>query len=297
MAARTVARERTDNGGGGGGGGGKPIKCDAYGNDDNTEAGAIFLHGFAGNRTHLAPHAAGLAARGAKALAPDLTSLTEGGTLREIWVDHSVRSAQERNVQHVVAHAAWLGVKKLGLVGHSAGGAVALEAAVALQSAGTPAAVLVLIDAVPWAQTIELAAGLDLGQTMVVSIRCAPSAWNKKGNVAEALARVPIAGHHTGRLIDLQLPGARHGDAMPPSWPGRLLGIVGSGFPAICRLTLAALTTALGLARSSTDDGVDGGGVGDGVGRSNDAWETLDEAIAALAKTGELVVLGGGDQA
>jgi pimeloyl-ACP methyl ester carboxylesterase len=219
MAARTVARERTDNGGGGGGGGGKPIKCDAYGNDDNTEAGAIFLHGFAGNRTHLAPHAAGLAARGAKALAPDLTSLTEGGTLREIWVDHSVRSAQERNVQHVVAHAAWLGVKKLGLVGHSAGGAVALEAAVALQSAGTPAAVLVLIDAVPWAQTIELAAGLDLGQTMVVSIRCAPSAWNKKGNVAEALARVPIAGHHTGRLIDLQLPGARHGDAMPPSWP------------------------------------------------------------------------------
>lgn len=219
---------------------GKEIKYILSGPSDATSA-AIFLHGAAGNRKMLRHHCDGLALLSAKAFACDLTSLVAGGSFREVWIDRSVRSAQERNVRQVVAHAEWLNARHLALVGHSAGGAVALEAAVALQAAGRPPAVVVLLDAVPWQGTIEACSELDLRQTRVVSLRCRPSVWNRKGAPLEqALRRIPPRGE--GRLLDLRLPRARHGDAMPPSCAGRLLGLVGSGFEGMNSLWCAFST-------------------------------------------------------
>jgi dienelactone hydrolase len=222
----------------------KRIPFDLLGPAEAT-GGAIFLHGFGGNKLALRHHALALAKLGAKAFAPDLISLTEGGTFREIWVDRSVPSAQANNASQIVAHAQFLDVKRLALVGHSAGGSIALEAAIMLQAAGKSPAVVILLDAVLWDGTIERCAQLDLSQTRLVSLRSEPSAWNKNGNVALGLRRIPQS--IPGALVDVKLIGSKHGDAMPASRLLKLLGIVGTGFRNTNQLVEAALREGLAL--------------------------------------------------
>lgn len=225
---------------------GERIRYDLYTPSGGEALGnVLFLHGFAGGRAALARHARAVAARGAAALAVDLSSLTRGGSFREVWIERSVRSAQLRNVRQAVDHALWLGPRPCALVGHSAGGAVALEAAVALQEAGRPPAALVLLDAVPFEGTSAVAERFDLGATRLVSVRAEPSVWNKQGGIAEALARVPEG--PPGRLVDLRLRGAKHGDPMEPSLALRLAGVLGAGHEAFARLAAAHLGRALAL--------------------------------------------------
>jgi len=224
---------------------GDTLAYDLYG-QSTAKAGAIFLHGFGGGRAALAHHSQRAAALGAAVLAPDLSSLTRGGSLRELFVDRSVRSAQLRNVRQVVDHATWFDRKPFALIGHSAGGGIALEATVALQAAGRSPAVLVLLDAVPWNQTIELAGSFDLMATRLVSIRAEPSAWNKDGAVAEALRRVPSVAD-LGRLVDIQVVGARHGDPMVADWKLRVLRLLGDNSEVWPSLVDAFLADALGL--------------------------------------------------
>jgi len=80
--------------------------------------------------------------------------------------------AQARNIDGAVEHvfwalslrgrggAPWVDPTRVALGGHSAGGAVSLEAAVALRCRGVRVAGLVLLDAVPWPRTVATAAGL-----------------------------------------------------------------------------------------------------------------------------------------
>ena len=44
---------------------------------------------------------------------------------------------------------------------------------------------MVLLDAVPWEETIAAAQGLDLRRTRVVSVRAEPSVWNKRGRIQQ----------------------------------------------------------------------------------------------------------------
>mmetsp|Transcript_105394 Transcript_105394/g.183307 ORF Transcript_105394/g.183307 Transcript_105394/m.183307 type:complete len:294 (+) Transcript_105394:95-976(+) len=234
---------------------GDRIRGDLYGKQESSSS-AIFLHGFAGGRTALAHHCRKLCReQDAVAFAPDLTSLTRGGSVREVFVDKSVPSAQERNVRQVVDHVKWLREnprlqeKPLAIVGHSAGGAIGLEAAVALQDVGAAPAVVVLLDAVPWPRTCDLAARFNLATTKLISIRAEPSVWNKEGAIAEALQRVPRLKEEDGQgqLVDLKVVGAKHGDPMQPSLLLKALGLLGTGEEPMRKLLQAYLSQALGL--------------------------------------------------
>ena len=140
----------------------------------------VLNHGFARDKRYHAGNARHLAERGIVALVPNLVSLLGG------------EAAQLRNVANTVDHMAWLRARsttpgdrlrglvdplRIGLAGHSAGGAVAFEAAWQQERVpGIPASALVLLDAVPWARTLARAA--ELGPLFAVNLRAEPSACN-----------------------------------------------------------------------------------------------------------------------
>ena len=140
----------------------------------------VLNHGFARDKRYHAQNARYLAERGIIALVPNLVSLLGG------------EAAQLRNIENTVDHMSWLRARsgtpgdrlrglvdplRIGLAGHSAGGAVAFEAAwLQERRSGIPASGLVLLDAVPWARTLARAA--DLGPLFAVNLRAEPSACN-----------------------------------------------------------------------------------------------------------------------
>ena len=99
----------------------------------------VISHGFARSKRFHANTACALAERGIVVLTPDLISLLGG------------EEAQQRNIENLVDHVRWLRTRaateddplfglldpeRIGLVGHSAGGAISLEAAIELAQAG-----------------------------------------------------------------------------------------------------------------------------------------------------------------
>ena len=173
----------------------------------------VLNHGFARDKRYHAQNARYLAERGIVALVPNLVSLLGG------------EAAQLRNVANTVDHMAWLRARsaspgdslrglvdplRIGLAGHSAGGAVAFEAAWEQErDPGIPASALVLLDAVPWARTLERAA--DLGPLFAVNLRAEPSACNAFGSNLGLLGAVAFP------VDDVRLAGTNHCDPENPS--------------------------------------------------------------------------------
>ena len=186
-----------------------------------SQIAVILLHGFGGTRGHMKGHAERLAAAGIPSLTPEMTSLMRGG----------LETAQLRNIELIVQHADWLlrkvGARKLLFAGHSAGGAVMLEAALRLTRCVVG---VVLLDAVPWPRTIRvLAEASPLPcEMLILCIRAEPGTWNRYGNVQEALG-LPLFDAHKarGKLLDVYLRGSGHGDAMNPQpYPSLLLRLL-----------------------------------------------------------------------
>jgi dienelactone hydrolase len=173
--------------------------------------GVVMLHGFSSNRTSLCGHARRVAASGrAAVLTPDGSSLMKGGTA----------VAQERNIAQTVDFAAWLaeqpsvkGGPGLVLVGHSAGGAIAFEAAIAMAAAGAAPRAVFLFDPVPWARTTALAPRFPSAQVPLFAVRCPESAWNAKGSMRSLVQAIPQ--DQPGACV-AHLPRSRHGDPVDP---------------------------------------------------------------------------------
>ena len=173
----------------------------------------VLNHGFGRDKRYHAQNATFLAERGIVTLVPNLVSLLGG------------ESAQLRNVANTVDHMAWLRTRsaspgdslrglvdplRIGLAGHSAGGAVAFEAAWDQErTAGIPASALVLLDAVPWDRTVERAPGL--GALFAVNLRSEPSACNALGSSRKLPPAVAFP------LDDVHIVGATHCDPENPS--------------------------------------------------------------------------------
>lgn len=102
-----------------------------------------------------------------------------------------------REVENTADHVRWLIARaedptdalhgildpgRIALAGHSAGGAISFEAAVALQSSGIFPAALVMLDAVPYPRTLRAAARLR--PLPLMSLRSEPSGCNANGSVA-----------------------------------------------------------------------------------------------------------------
>ena len=172
----------------------------------------VLSHGFMRDRTHQRNNAMYLAERGVVVLTPDMTSLL-GGT-----------RAQLHNIEDLVANVAWLAERsatpgdalfgmldpaRIGLAGHSAGGAVSFEAAIDTQNTPTPVAAVCLLDAVPWERTITSAA--EFPALPFASWRSEPQACNAHGEIRLLLDALPFA------TEDVLIVGATHCDPESPS--------------------------------------------------------------------------------
>ncbi len=172
----------------------------------------VISHGFARNKRFHADTACALAERGIVVLTPDLISLLGG------------ENAQLRNIENLVGHVRWLRTRaareddplfglldpeRIGLVGHSAGGAISLEAAIELAQAGEDIAALMLLDGVPWARTVDRAA--DLPELAFASVRSEPTACNGEGAIHDVLARLPFP------TEDILVVGGSHCDPENPT--------------------------------------------------------------------------------
>jgi pimeloyl-ACP methyl ester carboxylesterase len=171
----------------------------------------LLIHGFARSKAQHEVNARYLAERGMVVMTPNLTS-----TLGE--------DGQYRNALNMVDLLYWMLVRsftpgdtlagridpaRFGLAGHSAGGAVAFEAATIAQSIGLQVRALNLLDAVPWTRTNALAPTLSpLGFS---SLRSEPSACNANGSVTGLLGSLRFAAE------DVRIAGATHCDPENPS--------------------------------------------------------------------------------
>jgi len=171
----------------------------------------VLNHGFARTKRFHADNAAAMARRGLIVLTPDQAG--RGGAF-----------AREENIEITLDHLEWLRTRsatpgdpleglvdpqRLGLAGHSAGGAMAFETAVRSQTSGWPVSALYLLDAVPWQSTLEAApalAPLELG-----SLRSEPSPCNADGAVRDLLHGLSFS------VDDLRLVGATHCDPESPT--------------------------------------------------------------------------------
>lgn len=172
----------------------------------------VITHGFMRNYSFHAANAKYMAERGIIVLTPNMSELFGGGRSRQ------------RNAQNTANHIKWLArrseaegdalyglidPKRIGLAGHSAGGAVSFQAAVISQASPTPAAALCLLDAVPWHGTIKSAASFR--QIPFCSLRSEPSRFNADAEVLKLLRAMPFA------VEDVLICGASHVDPENPS--------------------------------------------------------------------------------
>jgi poly(3-hydroxybutyrate) depolymerase len=172
----------------------------------------VLSHGFARNRTYQRDNAMYLAERGVVVLTPDTASLLGG------------EAAQLQCIADLVGDVAWLAERsatsddalaglvdpaRIGLAGHSAGGAISFEAAIDAQNTPTPVAAVCLLDAVPWDRTIARAA--DFPSLPFASWRSEPAACNADGAVRLVLSDLPFP------TEDVRIVGATHCDPENPS--------------------------------------------------------------------------------
>ena len=172
----------------------------------------VLNHGFARNHTRQRDNAMYLAQRGVVVLTPDSASLLGG------------EAAQLNCIADVVADVAWLAERsatpddrlaelldpaRIGLAGHSAGGAISFEAAIDAQNTPTAVAAVCLMDAVPWDRTIARAA--DFPVLPFASWRSEPSSCNADGSVRSVLSGLPFT------TEDVLIVGGTHCDPENPS--------------------------------------------------------------------------------
>ena len=153
-----------------------------------------------------------LAQRGIVVLTPDLAGLLGG------------EAAQLNCIADLVDDVAWLAQRstssddalsglvdpaRIGLAGHSAGGAISFEAAIDAQNTTTPVAAVALLDAVPWDRTIARAAGFPA--IPFASWRSEPGPCNADGSVRSLLSGLPFP------TEDVLIVGGTHCDPENPS--------------------------------------------------------------------------------
>lgn len=160
----------------------------------------ILVHGFSRNAKRMAGHATALASQGVTVWTPNLYSLMGGARSRAKNVEFLLGLTRQLSQTH----------KKVSLAGHSAGGALVFSATIRAQQEGIEVAQLILLDAVPWAETIKEAGQLQ--PLPLLSLTAESSAMN---------ARLKVKDLHTViefPFIQLHLIGSSHID--PENPPG-----------------------------------------------------------------------------
>lgn len=164
----------------------------------------ILVHGFSRNAKRMAGHAATLAGQGVTVWTPNLYSLLGGARSRAKNVEFLSGLVRELSQTH----------ETVTLAGHSAGGALAFSTTIKAQQDGIAVAQLILLDAVPWSETIREADQLQ--PLPLLSLTAEPSAMNARLKIKELHAAIKFP------FIQLHLVGSSHID--PENPPGRFSG-------------------------------------------------------------------------
>ena len=166
-------------------------------NEPSGEA-LILVHGFSRNAKRMAGHATALASEGVAVWTPNLYSLMGGARSRAKNIEFLLGLTRELSRTH----------KKVSLAGHSAGGALVFSATIRAQQEDIEVAQLVLLDAVPWKETIKEAGQLQ--RLPMLSLTAESSAMNASLKVNELHAAIGFP------FTQLHLVGSSHVDAENP---------------------------------------------------------------------------------
>jgi pimeloyl-ACP methyl ester carboxylesterase len=174
-------------------------------------ATVVLNHGFQRSPANQAGNAQYLAQRGLVVMTPALESI---GTAE----------GQQRAIANTVDHVRWLlargaspsdplfgriDANRIALAGHSAGGAVALEATLAAQTENVGVHALAVLDGVPWNRTVATAPLLS--RLPFSSIRSEPNICNANAAVLEMLQALSFV------IRDVKLVAATHCDVENPT--------------------------------------------------------------------------------
>ena len=174
----------------------------------------VLLHGFSRSHSRQVGNGRIIADAGMAVLVPDMTTLLTGEPGRrknvEVLADH-LNWLSDRNEDPTDPLYQRLDLRRVGLAGHSAGGGIALEFAVAsLPNWQNTVDAIVLLDGVPWKPTISR---IEEGNSRaaLLSIRADESSWNAQGFVREAERA------WKGEVTSVHLRGTTHIDPENPS--------------------------------------------------------------------------------
>ena len=178
----------------------KKLRTTRYIPNEPSGEALILVHGFSRNDKRMAGHAKALAGQGVTVWTPNLYSLMGGAKSRAKNVEFLVGLTRELSRAH----------KNVSLAGHSAGGALVFSATIRAQQEGIEVAQLVLLDAVPWSETIKEAGQLQ--PLPMLSLTAESSAMNAGLKVEELHAAIGFP------FTQLHLVGSSHVD--PENPPG-----------------------------------------------------------------------------
>ena len=217
----------------------------------------LLVHGaLVGRKEDMHGHARRIAAdAGCVALTPSLGSMA-GGPQQQL---DAVAAVADLVGWACALTAPLIDGGRVFLVGHSGGGAVALEAAIELAKTGSPVSAVVLLDAVPWPRTVAAAARdffVDL--TLLISLRAEPGMWNGGGSVTQILRSPRVAAGSGATVFDLVVRGSGHRDFIGGSAGGDALstcfffclGLIG---PRACADAVADLIVAIAQGAADVD--------------------------------------------
>lgn len=176
----------------------KKLRTVRYIPEAATGEALILVHGFSRNAKRMAGHAESLASQGVTVWTPNLYSLMGGASSRAKNVEFLLGLVRQLSQSH----------ERISLAGHSAGGALVFSTTVRAQQVGIPVAQLILLDAVPWSETIEVA---PLMQPLpLLSLTAEPSAMNANLKVEKLHAAIGFP------YIQLHLVDSSHVDPEDP---------------------------------------------------------------------------------
>ena len=174
--------------------------------------GLLLNHGFGRDYSRHIDNAIHFAAAGMVVMVPNLL---ETGQFSVI---------DQTEVNNVADHVRWLiaqstapssplyeilDSQRIAIAGHSAGGAVSLEATVVLQHEGISPSGLLLWDAVPYMRTYQAAEGLE--PLPLLSLRASPNGCNAYGAIGRLTSNIPFP------LETILLPRSSHCDFEAPT--------------------------------------------------------------------------------
>lgn len=175
----------------------------------------VLLHGFMRTAKHMSRNAQYLAKRGIVVLVPQMDMILFGYDKRG------------RNMDDVIDHISWLvpragdkgdslyGVfdpERLGILGHSSGGPIAIEVCIGLQKKGIKVDSMSQVDAIVWDRTWQ--AYKELKPLNIISVRSEPAVCNGYAQILGLLDRLGYP------YRDIKVNGSKHCDPENPTNPG-----------------------------------------------------------------------------